>query len=277
MFPRFHDEKDCSPVKLHLSPREYHHLVSNIKMMNAQVSGLEIVEESADYIVLNKPGELVCHPTKGDYTSSLIGRLRHYYQGQEIEPRFVNRLDRETSGLVVVSKNREFHKVLYRQLEQARKIYLAAVEGQLCGEGVIEEPLGKDEASAVAVKQAVRPDGKLSITRWKALASTPDASLLQVELVTGRMHQIRVHLAWLGHPVVGDKLYGADETLYLELAEKSWTPRLRASLATERHLLSAVELLAPDFHWSIPAPEDLMAYRDWVSRGCSSPSCSLRP
>ncbi len=231
--------------------------------MKADLSGLSIVEETDDYIVVDKPAELVCHPTKGDYTSSLIGRLRHYFEGTEIEPRFVNRLDRETSGLVVVSKTREFHKVLYHQLEKARKIYLAVVEGELRGEGVIDQPLGKDETSAVVVKQAVRPDGKPSLTRWRALATTGDATLLEVELVTGRMHQIRVHLSWLGHPVVGDKLYGPDETLYLELAEQSWTPRLRAALPTERHLLSAVELVTSQFHWSVEAPPDLTNYRDW--------------
>lgn len=231
--------------------------------MKAELSGLSIVEETDDYIVVDKPGELVCHPTKGDYTSSLIGRLRHYFEGTEIQPRFVNRLDRETSGLVVISKTREFHKVLYHQLEKARKIYLAVVEGELRGEGVIDQPLGKDETSAVVVKQAVRPDGKPSLTRWRVLATTGDASLLEVELVTGRMHQIRAHLSWLGHPVVGDKLYGPDETLYLELAEQSWTPRLRAALPTERHLLSAVELVTSQFHWSIEAPLDLTNYRDW--------------
>ena len=231
--------------------------------MKSNASGLSIIEETPDYIIVDKPGELVCHPTKGDYTSSLIGRLRHYFEGSEIEPRFVNRLDRETSGLVVVSKTREFHKVLYHQLEAARKVYLAVVEGQLEGEGVIEQPLGKDESSAVVVKQGVRADGKPSITRWRSLAVADDATLLQVELVTGRMHQIRVHLSWLGHPVVGDKLYGPDETLYLELAEQSWTPRLRAALPTERHLLSAVELVTSEFHWKTSAPPDLLQYRAW--------------
>lgn len=231
--------------------------------MDGTASGLCIVDETSDYIVVDKPGELVCHPTKSDYLSSLIGRLRHYYEGTETEPRFVNRLDRETSGLVVISKTREFHKVLYHQLEQSRKVYWAVVEGVLEGEGTIEQPLGKDEVSPVVVKQAVRPDGKPSITRWKALGHAPDATLLEVELVTGRMHQIRVHLSWLGHPVVGDKLYGPDETLYLELAEHSWTPRLRAALPTERHLLSAVELTTSQFHWKIPAPLDLSGYREW--------------
>jgi 23S rRNA pseudouridine1911/1915/1917 synthase len=225
---------------------------------------LSIVEETGDYIVVDKPGDLVCHPTKDGPTSSLIGRLRLHLEGSGAEPRFVNRLDRETSGLVVVSKNRDYHRRLCRQMESARKRYWAVVEGRPDStEGLIDQPLGKDEASPVVVKQAVRPDGRPSRTRWRLLASHGDASLLELELETGRMHQIRVHLAWLGHPLVGDKLYGADETLYLELAECSWTPRLRDSLASERQLLSALEIITEEHRWAISAPSDLLSYRPW--------------
>lgn len=224
---------------------------------------LSIVEETPDFIVVDKPGELVCHPTKDGPTSSLIGRLRLHLEGSEAEPRFVNRLDRETSGLVVISKNRPYHKLLCRQMESARKVYWAVVEGCPAPEGVIDQPLGKDESSPVVVKQAVRPDGRPSRTRWRVLASKGEASLLEIELETGRMHQIRVHLAWLGHPLVGDKLYGADETLYLELAERSWTARLREALPTERQLLTAMEIRTETHRWTIPPPADLLDYRAW--------------
>lgn len=226
---------------------------------------LSIIEETADYIVVDKPGDLVCHPTKDGPTSSLIGRLRLHLEGSDAEPRFVNRLDRETSGLVVISKNRDYHKVLCRQMEKARKLYWAVVEGQFEeASGTIDQPLGKDEASAVVVKQAVRPDGRPSRTHWRTLAKAGNTTLLEIELETGRMHQIRVHLAWLGHPVVGDKLYGADETLYLELAEQSWTPRLRAALASERQLLSAVEIVTESHNWRAPAGADILAFGDWA-------------
>lgn len=226
---------------------------------------LSIVEETDDYIVVDKPGELVCHPTKEGPTSSLIGRLRLHLDGSDAEPRFVNRLDRETSGLVVISKNRDYHKVLCRQMETAQKVYWAVAEGSLteAAQGTIDRPLGKDESSAVFVKQAVRHDGRPSRTHWRVLANAPDATLLEVRLETGRMHQIRVHLASIGHPVIGDKLYGADETLYLELAEQSWTPRLRAALATERHLLSAVEIETELHHWRTTAPADILSFREW--------------
>lgn len=238
------------------------------------MSELRIVDETEEYLVVDKPGELVCHPTKGDWTSSLIGRVRHYLQDTEAEPRFVNRLDRETSGLVVISKLRDDHKRLCREMEAARKLYRCVVEGApSASHGSIEQPIGRDEASPVAVKQTVRPDGRRCLTHWKLLSQAADASLLEVELVTGRMHQIRVHLAWLGHPVVGDKLYGPDETLYLELAEKSWTPRLRQALPTERHLLSAVEITTASHHWKLPTPPDIVTYRDWGGKA----ECSASP
>lgn len=225
---------------------------------------LVIIEETEDYIVVDKPGDLVCHPTKAGPTSSLIGRLRLHLEQSDAEPRFVNRLDRETSGLVVISKRREAHRLLCRELERARKVYLAVVEGVPAEDrGTVDQPLGKDEASAVVVKQAVRSDGRPSRTHWKVVARAGDASLLEVDLETGRMHQIRVHLAWMGHPVVGDKLYGPDETLYLELVEHSWSERLREALPTERHLLSAVELVTESHHWRAAPPADLLTYRDW--------------
>lgn len=228
---------------------------------------LAIVDETVDYLVVDKPGELVCHPTKDGPTSSLIGRLRLHLEGTDAEPRFVNRLDRETSGLVVISKNRGYHRVLCRQMETARKVYLAVVEGRLEGEsGTIDQPLGKAEGSAVVVKQGVRPDGRASRTHWRVAGRAEDTTLLEVELETGRMHQIRVHLSWLGHPIVGDKLYGPDETLYLELSEQSWTPRLRAALPTPRHLLSAVEIETEFHHWCVSAPPDIMTYRTWADR-----------
>ncbi len=218
---------------------------------------LDIVDETDDYLVVNKPGDLVCHPTKGDAFSSLIGRLRHYLEGTPAEPRFVNRLDRETSGLVVISKNRIYHKTLCRGLAEARKVYRAVVKGELPGgEGLIDQPLGSDEESPVVVKQKVRPDGKPSRTRWRRLDSQGGLHLLEILPETGRTHQIRVHLSWLGCPLVGDKLYGPDETLYLEFTEQGWTERHQNSLGARRHLLSALELHLPGHSWSIPPPSD---------------------
>lgn len=225
---------------------------------------MEIVDETEDLIVLNKPGGLVCHPTKGVQYSSLIGRLRLYFEGTEAEPRFVNRLDRETSGIVLISKNRPVHKLLCRELEQAEKIYLAVVHGDPGSEGIIEQSIGKDVDSPVAVKQkVVLVDGKPSITHWRTLSTVDGFALLRLRPVTGRMHQLRVHLQWLGHAIVGDKLYGPDETLYLEFTQHDWTPRLEENLLARRQLLSAVELRTPSYHWRVEPPTDLAGFREF--------------
>lgn len=231
--------------------------------MTAAEARIVVVDECEDFIVLDKPGGLVCHPTKGDEYSSLIGRLRLYFQDSEVEPRFVHRLDRETSGLVLVSKNREAHKGLCRELELAEKHYLAVVKGAPPASGVVEQALGKASNSAVVVKQAVVAEGKASRTEWTTLSTVNDYSLLKVRPLSGRMHQIRVHLQWLGFPIVGDKLYGDDETLYLEFTQHDWTPRLERCLEARRQLLSAVSLKTPSYSWEIEAPSDIMDFQGW--------------
>ena len=132
----------------------------------------EILHEDADLLVINKPAGLVCHPTKGDERSSLAGRLR-LYRGAEEPVHLINRLDRETSGVVCVAKTNTAAREL-RQLWESRAVekqYWAIVHGHVAdAEGVIDAPLGKDEASEVVVKDCVRPDGHSSRTRfWTAV------------------------------------------------------------------------------------------------------------
>ena len=233
----------------------------------------EVLHEDAGLLVVNKPAGLVCHPTKTDEYSSLISRAR-LYLGKESHPHLVNRLDRETSGVTVLAKNDEAALTLRRIWEsrQVQKEYLAIVHGHLReATGIIDEPLGKDTRSRVAIKDCVRPDGAAAQTAflvercftrapseaWSQLStcnfqsatqSDPQPfSLLRVTPHTGRKHQIRIHLGHIGHSIVGDKLYGGDEDLYLALVENRLTTEQRLRLILPYHALHATELR---FEWN---------------------------
>lgn len=229
----------------------------------------EIIHEDADLLVIHKPADLVCHPTKGDEYSSLISRARIYLSGagheavgggqslapnaSSLEPHLVNRLDRETSGLVLIAKNSTAAGELGKIWEArgVQKEYLAIVHGHVAAEqGTIDAPLGKDEASIVAIKDCVRPDGAAAQTEFfvekRFSRAGKSFSLLRVLPRNGRKHQIRIHLAHIDHPIVGDKLYGGDEDLYLALVQHRLTDEQRAKLILPNHALHAGRL---QFHW----------------------------
>jgi 23S rRNA pseudouridine1911/1915/1917 synthase len=261
----------------------------------------EIIFEDGELLVVNKPAGLVCHPTKNGEMSSLIGRARlsleFSREGREVReenkvetkpsrddtelkiqssklkiarPHLVNRLDRETSGVVLIAKNSEVAGELGKILEgrAIEKEYVAIVHGHVReNHCLIDAPLGKDEHSIVAVKDCVREDGAPSQTEfWVERRFSSDGragsplpavrskeihgahgvarptdhfTLLRIIPHTGRKHQIRIHLAHVGHAIVGDKLYGGDEDLYLALVENRLTPGQRAKLIFENHALHA--------------------------------------
>ena len=238
-----------------------------------------VIHEDENLLVVHKPADLVCHPTKGDEYSSLISRARIYLK-TDSEPRLVNRLDRETSGLVMIAKSAEVAGELGKVWESraVTKEYLAIVHGHIKAEqGTIDAPLGKDESSVVAIKDCVRPDGtpaqtEYFVERRFVRSDLPDSgnnfslsaggegrgevtqspihqlsfSLLRVVPRSGRKHQIRIHLAHIGHPIVGDKIYGGNSDLYLALVEGRLTEEQRARLLLPNHALHAGRL---KFNW----------------------------
>jgi 23S rRNA pseudouridine1911/1915/1917 synthase len=219
-----------------------------------------VIYEDAELLVINKPAGLVCHPTKGDEFSSLIGRVRMYLAkasvgaggGGRPGAHIINRLDRETSGVVLVAKTAEAAGELGRiwETRSVEKEYGAIVHGAVREtQGVIEAPLGKDEQSRVAIKDCVRADGAAARTEYwltrRICGSGPGGksfSFLRVVPRTGRKHQIRIHLAHIGHPIVGDKLYGGDEDLYMALVENRLTEEQRGRLMVPNHALCAKEV-----------------------------------
>ena len=212
----------------------------------------EVIHEDADLLVINKPADLVCHPTKGDEFSSLISRVR-LYLGGTAKPHLVNRLDRETSGVTVVAKTPVAAGELGKLWETrtVEKCYLAIVHGWVReNSGLIDEPLGKDEHSRVVIKDWVRPDGGPAQTGFVVERRFERAgqpfSLLHVTPRTGRKHQIRIHLAFRGHPIVGDKLYGGDEMIYLALVEGRMTVEQKEKMLLPCHALHAERI---KFNW----------------------------
>ena len=244
-------------VRLESFPRHPTREQTNDKALKFRQTGhleklFEIIREDAEWLVINKPADLVCHPSKNGEMSSLIGRVR-LHLGPEARPHLVNRLDRETSGVTVIAKTDAVAREL-RQLWEKRAVqkeYLAIVHGQVRPDrGMIDAALGKDEHSRVAIKDCVCSDGAPAQTEFQVerrfACAEGEFSLLRVFPRTGRKHQIRIHLAHLGHAIVGDKIYGADEDAYLALVENRLTAGQRRTLVFSNHALHA---RAVRFEW----------------------------
>jgi 23S rRNA pseudouridine1911/1915/1917 synthase len=177
---------------------------------------LEILLEDNDLIVINKPAGLVVHPGAGHQQHTLVNALLSHYTtlsgiGGKERPGIVHRLDKETSGCIVVAKNDSAHQDLSKQFAErtVEKVYLALVAGKLRKvSGVIEEKIGRHPVHRQKMSATVLR-GRAAKTEYRLVRSSDQASLVECRLHTGRTHQIRVHLHHLGHPVLGDKVYGS--------------------------------------------------------------------
>lgn len=250
-----------------VAPREF-------QLQRTAQPDFKIIEETANYIVVDKPPRLLVHPTKPDGTPTLWTELRQLLAFELVnggQVSLVNRLDRETSGLVLVAKTaaaaRKFGLAL--QSGAVKKEYLAIVwgwpdwESKKFAAPIIRQ--GEIAPSPIYLKQAVDLRGAAAtssfevISRFSQHTTNGDRfSLIKARPATGRTHQIRVHLAALGHSIVGDKIYGPDEICYLRFIQTGWTRELSQVLLLERHALHASRLRLDSVgDWRSELPADL--------------------
>lgn len=226
-----------------------------------------IVQEDDNLLIINKPGWLLCHPSKNGPMSSLVGVVRAYTGADKLH--LVARLDRETSGLIIFAKRpsvaRKFQMAIQQRI--VKKDYLAILEGEFLDSLHVDEPIARRRTGGpVHVKNEVSYDrsSQTAVTDYIPLLSRGGYTLCRVVPVTGRKHQIRVHAEHLQHRIVGDKIYGPDETLYLDFIESGWTERLEAALPMQRQALHCYRYIFefPDGPISFTAPlqSDLLEF-----------------
>lgn len=227
---------------------EFPEEMSNFEPENIPI---EILYEDDDLLVVNKQAGIVVHPTKGQPAHTLVNGLMKYIidTGQRFKIRLVNRLDMHTSGIVIVAKNAFSQEEISKQMKanHTKKEYICVVHGDFASDdGEINLPIGRPSVDDVA--RAVMANGKPSVTRYELISRFSYGerrfSLLRIHLLTGRTHQIRVHMSHIGHPVVGDDLYGGEFPLLID----------RQALHCEYFFLSHPITGAPvELHAPLPA------------------------
>lgn len=199
---------------------------------------LELLYEDESIVVASKPQGLVVHPSPGHSSGTLVNALLHRCKnlsgiGGALRPGIVHRLDKDTSGVLVVAKDDKSHRSLQEQFQgrSVKKTYLAVVLGSMPDSGTIENPIGRSPKNR-KLMAVDAPRSRPAATKWKVLQPLACASLLEVDLLTGRTHQIRVHLSSIGHPIVGDAAYQG-----VKRARGVSDRKLRERLAREKHQL----------------------------------------
>lgn len=215
----------------------------------------DILFEDSHMLIVNKPAGMPTHPNEEGQTGTLSNLIAYHFQinGEQAKVRHVHRLDRDTSGAVVFAKHRLAHAILDRQLETKtlKRTYIAAAEGKVTPKkGTVDSPIGRDRSHSV--RRRVSPGGQAAVTHYKVKGYHPGAqlTLAELELETGRTHQIRVHMASIGHPLAGDDLYGGSRTLFHRQA-------LHAKKVSVVHPISGEEIVA-----EAPMPADLAHFTE---------------
>lgn len=223
---------------------------------------LDVVFEDEDIIVLNKPAGLVVHPAAGHADGTLVNALLHHDAGLARIPRagIVHRLDKDTTGLMVVARNLRAHKHLVEELQQrtVTREYQAIVQGVMTAGGSVDAPIGRHMRDRV--RMCVRDDGKPALTHYRVITRFREHTHVQLKLESGRTHQIRVHMQFIRHPVVGDPVYGGRQRIPTQ-ADDELIARLRAF---KRQALHAFRLgldhpaSGKPLSWKAPLPDDMV-------------------
>jgi len=224
---------------------------------------LDVVFEDETLLVINKPAGLVVHPGSGNWSGTLMNALLHHVPGIEQIPRagIVHRLDKDTSGLLVVAKTLEAQTDLVRQLQArtVKRIYLALAAGAMKHEGTVNEPIGRHPS--LRIKMAIVPEnrgGKPAITNIRILEAFTYSTFVECSLETGRTHQIRVHMAAIHHPLVGDQVYGKANPKLPEFHRQA----LHATRLGLVHPLTGLKM-----QWEVPMPPDMRDLLDQLRYG----------
>lgn len=210
---------------------------------------LSILYDDFDIIMVNKPAFMVVHPTKSHYENTIANGVTHYImeKDEKVKVRFVNRLDMNTSGLVIVAKNPYAQFVLSSDMkdDKVEKMYIAVVKGIVESDfGTINEPIYRPTDDSI--KRIVHEDGQPSVTHFEVVERLKDATVLKLKLETGRSHQIRVHLNHIGHGIIGDELYGyVDENLIKRQALHAYSLKFKQPRTRE------------DLEFNAPLPKDM--------------------
>ncbi len=228
--------------------------VIKIKMVDephgitAQNIALDILYEDCDIVAVNKQVGIVAHPTKGVADGTLANALCYYarQKGENYKPRLINRLDRDTSGIILFAKNPHAQNMVSREFIENRveKYYLALLHGKFNKlEGCVDQPIALADGSQI--KRAVSAVGKPALTQYRVVEQLSNTALVKLQIKTGRTHQIRVHMSYIGHPIVGDDLYGSFERVAI---------KRQALHATEMHFKTPRK---GDVVINSPLPDDI--------------------